>query len=123
MIQISESAQTHFRKLIERESQLPPWRELFYVLRRLEARGVEALRGGATRHLNTRHDLDKPGLEWAFGRLGLDLRGGSYLLLEVDIDLPFLKFARDTLPCRYCRRAGWRAAPETRSGADRPSGG
>src|SRR3546814_14795832 len=28
-----------FRKLVERESQLPPWRELFYVLRRLEPRG------------------------------------------------------------------------------------
>jgi ATP-dependent Lhr-like helicase len=28
-----------FRKLIERESGLPPWRELFYVYRRLEARG------------------------------------------------------------------------------------
>src|SRR3546814_6337882 len=33
-----------FRKLVERESQLPPWRELFYVLRRLEARGE--IRGG-----------------------------------------------------------------------------
>ncbi|HET8883406.1 MAG TPA: ATP-dependent DNA helicase, partial [Solimonas sp.] len=33
-----------FRKLIEREPQLPPWRELFYVLRRLEARGE--IRGG-----------------------------------------------------------------------------
>jgi ATP-dependent Lhr-like helicase len=28
-----------FRKLLERESELPPWRELFYVYRRLEARG------------------------------------------------------------------------------------
>jgi ATP-dependent helicase Lhr and Lhr-like helicase len=28
-----------FRALIERETRLPPWRELFYVLRRLEARG------------------------------------------------------------------------------------
>ncbi|SER14031.1 ATP-dependent helicase Lhr and Lhr-like helicase [Solimonas aquatica] len=28
-----------FRKLLEREPQLPPWRELAYVLRRLEARG------------------------------------------------------------------------------------
>ena len=28
-----------FRKLLERESGLPPWRELFYVYRRLEARG------------------------------------------------------------------------------------
>ncbi|MGH8445436.1 MAG: Lhr family helicase, partial [Solimonas sp.] len=33
-----------FRRLIEREPQLPPWRELFYVLRRLEARGE--IRGG-----------------------------------------------------------------------------
>jgi ATP-dependent helicase Lhr and Lhr-like helicase len=33
-----------FRKLLEREEGLPPWRELYYVLRRLEARG-EA-RGG-----------------------------------------------------------------------------
>jgi ATP-dependent Lhr-like helicase len=33
-----------FRKLLEREDGLPPWRELYYVLRRLEARG-EA-RGG-----------------------------------------------------------------------------
>jgi ATP-dependent Lhr-like helicase len=33
-----------FRKLLERESNLPPWRELLYVYRRLEARG-EA-RGG-----------------------------------------------------------------------------
>ncbi|MFA5941528.1 MAG: DEAD/DEAH box helicase [Sinimarinibacterium sp.] len=33
-----------FRKLIEREPQLPPWRELHYVLRRLEARGE--IRGG-----------------------------------------------------------------------------
>ncbi|NKF22280.1 DEAD/DEAH box helicase [Solimonas marina] len=33
-----------FRKLVEREPQLPPWRELFYVLRRLEARGE--IRGG-----------------------------------------------------------------------------
>jgi ATP-dependent Lhr-like helicase len=33
-----------FRKLVEREPTLPPWRELFYVLRRLEARGE--LRGG-----------------------------------------------------------------------------
>ncbi len=28
-----------FRKLLEREDHLPPWRELFYVYRRLEARG------------------------------------------------------------------------------------
>lgn len=28
-----------FRKLLEREAGLPPWRELFYVYRRLEARG------------------------------------------------------------------------------------
>jgi len=33
-----------FRKLLEREPALPPWRELFYVLRRLEARGE--VRGG-----------------------------------------------------------------------------
>jgi ATP-dependent Lhr-like helicase len=33
-----------FRKLLEREPSLPPWRELFYVLRRLEARGE--VRGG-----------------------------------------------------------------------------
>ena len=33
-----------FRKLVEREPSLPPWRELFYVLRRLEARGE--VRGG-----------------------------------------------------------------------------
>ncbi|TJY59015.1 DEAD/DEAH box helicase [Sinimarinibacterium sp. CAU 1509] len=33
-----------FRKLIEREPRLPPWRELHYVLRRLEARGE--IRGG-----------------------------------------------------------------------------
>ncbi len=33
-----------FRKLIEREEGLPPWRDLHYVLRRLEARGE--VRGG-----------------------------------------------------------------------------
>jgi len=33
-----------FRKLLERESGLPPWRELFYVFRRMEARGE--IRGG-----------------------------------------------------------------------------
>ena len=33
-----------FRKLLEREEGLPPWRELHYVLRRMEARGE--LRGG-----------------------------------------------------------------------------
>ena len=33
-----------FRKLLEREDGLPPWRELFYVYRRLEARGD--IRGG-----------------------------------------------------------------------------
>jgi ATP-dependent Lhr-like helicase len=33
-----------FRKLLERESGLPPWRDLLYVLRRLEARGE--IRGG-----------------------------------------------------------------------------
>ncbi len=33
-----------FRKLLEREDGLPPWRELFYVYRRLEARGE--IRGG-----------------------------------------------------------------------------
>ena len=33
-----------FRKLLEREAGLPPWRELFYVYRRLEARGE--IRGG-----------------------------------------------------------------------------
>jgi ATP-dependent Lhr-like helicase len=33
-----------FRKLLERESALPPWRELLYVFRRLEARGE--IRGG-----------------------------------------------------------------------------
>ncbi|HUS24654.1 MAG TPA: ATP-dependent DNA helicase, partial [Candidatus Binatia bacterium] len=33
-----------FRKLLEREDHLPPWRELFYVYRRLEARGE--IRGG-----------------------------------------------------------------------------
>ncbi|MFC5498243.1 DEAD/DEAH box helicase [Caenimonas terrae] len=33
-----------FRKLLEREDGLPPWRELYYVLRRLEARGE--VRGG-----------------------------------------------------------------------------
>ncbi len=33
-----------FRKLLEREEGLPPWRELHYVLRRLEARGE--VRGG-----------------------------------------------------------------------------
>jgi ATP-dependent Lhr-like helicase len=33
-----------FRKLLEREDGLPPWRELHYVLRRLEARGE--VRGG-----------------------------------------------------------------------------
>ncbi len=33
-----------FRKLVEREPRLPPWRELHYVLRRLEARGE--IRGG-----------------------------------------------------------------------------
>ncbi|HEY0917072.1 MAG TPA: DEAD/DEAH box helicase [Solimonas sp.] len=33
-----------FRKLVEREPSLPPWRDLFYVLRRLEARGE--VRGG-----------------------------------------------------------------------------
>jgi ATP-dependent helicase Lhr and Lhr-like helicase len=33
-----------FRALLERESGLPPWRELFYVYRRLEARGE--IRGG-----------------------------------------------------------------------------
>jgi len=33
-----------FRKLLERETNLPPWRELLYVFRRLEARGE--IRGG-----------------------------------------------------------------------------
>src|SRR6185295_5258028 len=33
-----------FRKLVEREDGLPPWRRLLYVLRRLEARGE--VRGG-----------------------------------------------------------------------------
>ncbi|MFT4048126.1 MAG: DEAD/DEAH box helicase [Solimonas sp.] len=33
-----------FRRLVEREPSLPPWREIFYVLRRLEARGE--IRGG-----------------------------------------------------------------------------
>ncbi len=33
-----------FRKLLERETGLPPWRELLYVFRRLEARGE--IRGG-----------------------------------------------------------------------------
>jgi ATP-dependent Lhr-like helicase len=33
-----------FRRLLEREDNLPPWRELFYVYRRLEARGE--IRGG-----------------------------------------------------------------------------
>jgi ATP-dependent Lhr-like helicase len=33
-----------FRRLLEREEGLPPWRELYYVLRRLEARGE--VRGG-----------------------------------------------------------------------------
>jgi ATP-dependent Lhr-like helicase len=33
-----------FRKLLEREADLPPWRELHYVYRRLEARGE--IRGG-----------------------------------------------------------------------------
>jgi ATP-dependent Lhr-like helicase len=33
-----------FRKLLEREDGLPPWREIYYVLRRLEARGE--VRGG-----------------------------------------------------------------------------
>ncbi|MDE2457432.1 MAG: ATP-dependent helicase, partial [Burkholderiales bacterium] len=33
-----------FRALLEREEGLPPWRDLHYVLRRLEARGE--LRGG-----------------------------------------------------------------------------
>jgi ATP-dependent Lhr-like helicase len=33
-----------FRKLLERESGLPPWRELLYIYRRMEARGE--LRGG-----------------------------------------------------------------------------
>jgi ATP-dependent helicase Lhr and Lhr-like helicase len=33
-----------FRKLLERESGLPPWRELFYVYRRMESRGE--IRGG-----------------------------------------------------------------------------
>lgn len=33
-----------FRKLLEREEGLPPWRELYYVLRRLEGRGE--VRGG-----------------------------------------------------------------------------
>ena len=33
-----------FRKLLERESLLPPWRDLLRVLRRLEARGE--IRGG-----------------------------------------------------------------------------
>lgn len=33
-----------FRKLLERESVLPPWRDLLYVLRRMEARGE--IRGG-----------------------------------------------------------------------------
>ncbi|MGH8530756.1 MAG: DEAD/DEAH box helicase [Nevskiales bacterium] len=33
-----------FRKLLEREDHLPPWRELFYVYRRMEARGE--IRGG-----------------------------------------------------------------------------
>ncbi|HEX7028866.1 MAG TPA: DEAD/DEAH box helicase [Gammaproteobacteria bacterium] len=33
-----------FRKVLERESLLPPWRELLYVYRRLEARGE--IRGG-----------------------------------------------------------------------------
>jgi ATP-dependent Lhr-like helicase len=33
-----------FRKLLEREGHLPPWRELLYVYRRLEARGE--VRGG-----------------------------------------------------------------------------
>ena len=33
-----------FRKVLERESNLPPWRELLYVYRRMEARGE--IRGG-----------------------------------------------------------------------------
>ncbi len=33
-----------FRKVLEREPRLPPWRDLFYVLRRMEAR--EEIRGG-----------------------------------------------------------------------------
>jgi len=33
-----------FRKVLERESQLPPWRELLYAYRRMEARGE--IRGG-----------------------------------------------------------------------------
>ncbi len=33
-----------FRKLLEREDHLPPWRELFYVYRRMEAR--DEIRGG-----------------------------------------------------------------------------
>jgi ATP-dependent Lhr-like helicase len=37
-----------FRKLLERENGLPPWRDLLYVFRRLEARGE--LRGGRYVH-------------------------------------------------------------------------
>lgn len=33
-----------FRKVLERETALPPWRELLYVYRRMEARGE--IRGG-----------------------------------------------------------------------------
>ena len=33
-----------FRKVLERESDLPPWRELLYICRRMEARGE--IRGG-----------------------------------------------------------------------------
>ena len=33
-----------FRKLLERETSLPPWRDLLYVFRRMEARGE--IRGG-----------------------------------------------------------------------------
>ncbi|HSW24112.1 MAG TPA: helicase-related protein, partial [Burkholderiaceae bacterium] len=67
-----------FRKLLEREPQLPPWRELFYVLRRLEARGE--VRGG---RFVSQFSGEQFALPEAAGGLRRHREGGGEALLAV----------------------------------------
>jgi ATP-dependent helicase Lhr and Lhr-like helicase len=96
-----------FRRLLERESLLPPWREMVAILRRLEARGE--IRGG-------RFVDGFSGEQWALpeavGRLRTARKEGDDSLLAVSaadpLNLLGIAVPGDRLPALASNRLLWR---------------
>jgi len=72
-----------FRKLLEREANLPPWRELLYVYRRMEARGE--IRGGRFVDQFSGEQFALPEAVGLLRRLRREMpRGGLYAISAAD---------------------------------------